>query len=110
MADYSRYIGTIPTASKAIGKNKSRSNIYKIRWQFRNNVSQSNFTVAKKFYFDVEWCYLVKYENGNQMVFTEHEITAKIKGNVFRRINIKGKTPEAVLAAGHFDETELFEI
>jgi hypothetical protein len=91
---------------KIKAKPKRPDNEFKVRHTYRNNVSQSNFKIAKKFWLDIDWAYKVKYENGNEHIYTEKHFKYLVSEGRFKRIQKELKDDDF----RHFTEDELFKL
>ena len=104
----SYYRTAFKNSSKDIGKNKSRSNIYKVRHEYFNARRQESFKVMKKYYFDVAWVYKIRYDNNSEEIVTEDVFTDRVNKGIYQRATTD--TAKKVAEAGHFGESELFEL
>ena len=95
-------------SNRDISKSKSRTNKFKVRHEYYNAQANQKFKIAKKFYFDIDWVYKVKYTDGDEVIFTEHEFQDLVDRGVFQRVTTK--TVEKVAETGHFGDNELFQL
>lgn len=91
-----------------ISESKSKTNKFKVRSQYVNTLGNITFKITEKFWFDIEWIYKIKYEDGRTAVYTESQFQYLVDKHVLKKVT--SEVSRKVATTGHFNDTELFSI